>query len=345
MTGAWRHNAAMGDSTLRQLGDLRGLRVGTAITASAMGDGSAYGAAVAREFNSITPANEMKWASVEPARGEFSWSGADATIAFARAHDQVVRGHTLVWHRQLPSWLTSGSFTAAQILRLMTEHVMTEAGRYAGEIVAWDVVNEPFNEDGTFRASIFEQASDGPDYIALALRAARAADPAAKLYLNDYNIEGINAKSTAMLDLATALREQGVPIDGVGIQGHVILGQVPSDLAENLARFVAAGFEVCLTEIDVRIPLADGEATPAQLAEQAADYAKIADVCLAVPGCAGATVWGFTDLDSWIPRAFPGYGAAALLDATLSPKPAYLAMRRALSSAGHGDESGARPDS
>jgi endo-1,4-beta-xylanase len=212
----------------------------------------------------------------------------------------------------------------------MTEHVATEAGRYAGEILAWDVVNEPFNEDGTFRTSIFEQASNGPDYIAMALHAARRADPAARQYLNDYNIEGINAKSTAMRNLATSLRAQGVPIDGIGIQTHVILGQVPSDLAANLARFTAAGFEVCLTEIDVRIPLAGGEATPDQLAEQGADYASIVEAGLAVRGCVGVTVWGFTDLDSWIPRAFPGQGAADLLDASLSPKPAYLAMQRTL---------------
>jgi endo-1,4-beta-xylanase len=322
------------EATLRQLGDRCGLHVGTAIRARTTSDNVAYGAIAAREFNSITPANEMKWASVEPAREQFDWSGADATIAFARAHDQVVRGHTLVWHRQLPGWLTSGGFTGRQVLELMTGHVATEVGRYAGEIVAWDVVNEPFNEDGTFRTSVFEQASNGPDYIETALHAARSADPAARLYLNDYNIEGINAKSTAMLDLATSLRRQGAPIDGVGIQTHLILGHVPADFAENIDRFAAAGFEVCLTEIDVRIPLDGGEATPAQLAEQAADYAKIVEACLAVRGCVGLTVWGFTDLDSWIPRAFPGHGAADLLDANLGPKPAYLATRQTLATAG-----------
>jgi endo-1,4-beta-xylanase len=318
--------------TLRELGDRRGLQMGTAVrTGSLSGDSAAYAAVAAREFNSITPANAMKWASVEPLRGEFDWSGADEIVAFARAHGQVVRGHTLVWHNQLPSWLTGGDFSGPEVLQLMTEHIAVEAGRYAGQIAAWDVVNEPFNEDGTFRTSIFERASNGPDYIAMALHAARQADPAARLYLNDYNIEGINAKSTAMLDLATSLERQGVPIDGVGIQGHVILGQVPSDVAENIARFVAAGFEVCLTEIDVRIPLTDGLATPAQLVEQAADYAKIVEACTADQGCVGATVWGFTDLDSWIPGHFSGYGAADLLDASLSPKPAYFAVRRALS--------------
>ena len=331
-------------ATLRRLGDLRGLQVGAAIRASTLSDNGSYGAVAAREFNSITPANEMKWASVEPARGQFDWSGADATVAFARAHDQAVRGHTLVWHRQLPAWLSGGGFTGPELLQLMTEHVEIEAGRYAGEIVAWDVVNEPFNEDGTFRTSIFEQASNGPGYIATALHAARRADPAARLYLNDYNIEGINAKSTAMLNLATSLQRQGVPIDGVGIQTHVILGQVPPDFAANVARFAAAGFEVCLTEIDVRIPLTAGEATPAQLAEQAADYAAIVEACLAVRGCVGVTVWGFTDLDSWIPRAFPGHGAADLLDESLGPKPAYFAVRRTLAAGGSMDGSRVTPD-
>ena len=178
---------APAEPTLRQLGDLRGLHVGTATRASTLTGDAAYGAVAAREFNSITPANAMKWASVEPERGEFDWSDADATVAFARAHDQVVRGHTLVWHNQLPSWLTSGGFTGPQVLQLMTEHVATEAGRYAGQIVAWDVVNEPFNEDGTFH-SLNDAVSIR--YALEALAAARDIGPVPYIRGNGADVAG-----------------------------------------------------------------------------------------------------------------------------------------------------------
>jgi endo-1,4-beta-xylanase len=209
----------------------------------------------------------------------------------------------------------------------MRQHIATEAGRFAGKVISWDVVNEPFNEDGTLRSDIFEQATGGPGYIAMALTAAHQADPNAKLYLNDFNIEGVNAKSTAMLNLVTSLKQQGVPIDGVGLESHFILGQVPSTMQQNIARFVAAGVAVWITELDDRITL---PASTANLATQANDYAQVVTACLAVTGCVGITVWGFTDLDSWIPGAFPGQGAGDVFDSNIDPKPAYSSVLRAL---------------
>jgi endo-1,4-beta-xylanase len=321
--------AAAAPTTLRQAADVLGLKVGTAVTASTLTGNAKYGATTAREFNAITPGNEMKWGSIEPTRGQLDWTGADATVAFATANNQVVRGHTLLWHNQLPGWLTSGGFNAADLTAIVHQHIATEVGRYKGRLISWDVVNEPFNEDGTLRSTVFSTTL-GPGYIADALTQARAADPAAKLYINDFNIEGINAKSTAMLNLVTSLKQQGVPIDGVGIQTHLILGQVPSDFAQNIARFTAAGFDVWLSEVDVRMTL---PATPAMLAQQASDYTKIVNACLSVKRCVGITVWGFTDLDSWVPGTFPGQGAADIFDTNMDPKPAYSAVLTALGGA------------
>jgi endo-1,4-beta-xylanase len=309
---------ALAATTLRQLADAKHLRIGTAVTAGNLTGNAKYASTAAAQFNALTPGNEMKWGSVEPTRGHFNWSGADQVVVTATANNQVVRGHTLVWHNQLPSWLTSGSFTGPQLLQIMQQHIATEVGRYAGKLISWDVVNEPFNDDGTMRSTIFSQAI-GPSYIAAALTAARQADPTAKLYLNDYNIEGINAKSTAMLNLVTSLEQQGVPIDGVGIQTHLILGQVPSDFAQNMARFAALGLDVWLSEVDVRMNL---PADVAKTAQQAADYSKIVNACLAVSRCVGITVWGFTDLDSWVPSTFPGQGSADIWDQNIDPKPA-----------------------
>jgi endo-1,4-beta-xylanase len=307
---------ALAATALRQLADARNLKMGTAVTASTLTGNAKYGSTAAAEFNALTPGNEMKWGSVEPNRGQFNWSGADQIVATATANNQVVRGHTLVWHNQLPGWLTSGSFTGPQLLQIMQQHIATEVGRYAGKLISWDVVNEPFNDDGSMRSTIFSQGI-GPSYIASALTAARQADPNAKLYLNDYNIEGVNAKSTAMLNLVTSLKRQGVPIDGVGIQTHLVLGQVPSDFAQNIARFAALGLDVWLSEIDVRMNL---PADTTKTAQQASDYSQVVHACLAVSRCVGMTVWGFTDFDSWVPSTFPGQGSADIWDSNIDPK-------------------------
>jgi endo-1,4-beta-xylanase len=323
---AVRAHPAAAASTLRSAADARGRAIGTAVQAGALSSDAKYSAGVAREFNAVTPENEMKWDSVEPTRGQLNFAAADAIVASAMANSQRVRGHNLIWHQQLPNWLTSGGFTAAQLNTILQQHIATEAGRYAGKIAAWDVVNEPFNEDGTLRSSIWQQ-NLGQGYIATALTAARAADPAARLYLNDFNIEGVNAKSTAMLNLVTSLKQQGVPIDGVGLESHFILGQVPSTLQQNIARFAALGVDVWITELDVRMTL---PADATKLAQQASDYTAVVNACLAVARCVGVTVWEYTDKLSWVPGAFSGQGAADLFDANIDPKPAYGAVLQAL---------------
>jgi endo-1,4-beta-xylanase len=326
---ALRSQPVLAASTLRQAAEARGIKFGTALTATGnLTSNAAYMNVAATQFDAVTPGNEMKWGTVEPTQGQFNWAGADQIVAFAQAHNQAVRGHNLVWHSQLPNWVNSTNFpTSSGVLTLMQQHIATEAGRFKGKVISWDVVNEPFNEDGSPRSDIFEQATGGLGYIATALTAARQADPNAKLYLNDFNIEGVNAKSNAMLSLVQSLKQQGVPIDAVGFESHFILGQVPSTLQQNIQRFVAAGVSVWITELDDRINL---PASSANLAQQATDYANVVKACLAVTGCVGITVWGFTDLDSWVPGAFPGQGAADIYDNNIAPKPSFNSTLTAL---------------
>ncbi|MFI6039727.1 endo-1,4-beta-xylanase [Streptomyces sp. NPDC051315] len=312
------------DAPLRDLAAAQGRVMGTAVTGSKLT--GTYGDIAGREFNWLTPGNAMKWGSVEPAQGSFNWAEADQIVDFAEAHGQEVRGHTLVWHSQNPSWLTNGSWTPAQLNTLLQNHIDTEVGRYKGRVAAWDVVNEPFDEDGTYRSTLWYD-NLGADYIATALTRARAADPAAKLYINDYNVEGVNAKSTALYNLVRSLKERGVPIDGVGLQAHLILGQVPSTLQQNIQRFADLGVDVAITELDIRMQLPSDSA---KLTQQAADYKAVMNACLAVSRCTGVTVWGFTDSDSWIPSTFPGQGAATPYDENYAPKPAYHAIAEAL---------------
>ena len=167
----------------------------------------------------------------------------------------------------------------------------------------------------------------GPAYIADALTTAHAADPTAKLYLNDFNIEGMGTKSNAMFSLVQSLKQQGVPIDGVGFESHFILGQVPSTMQANMARFAALGVDVAVTELDDRIQL---PASSANLTQQASDFSAVVNNCLAVSRCVGVTQWGIGDADSWIPGAFSGMGAATMYDQNYQPKPAYTAVQNAL---------------
>ena len=167
-------------------------------------------------------------------------------------------------------------------------------------------VSEPLNDDGSFRSDVFFNTL-GSGYIATALRAARAADPNAKLYINDFNIEGSGAKATAMMNLVRSLQQQGVPIDGVGFQCHFIVGQIPSTFQQNLQAFTNLGIEVAITELDVRMTL---PSTPALLQQQKQDYQTVIQACIAVARCVGITLWDWTDKFSFVPSTFPGMGAA-----------------------------------
>ncbi|MFC8536147.1 endo-1,4-beta-xylanase [Streptomyces sp. NPDC057249] len=318
-------------TTLGSLGLRSGVRIGTAVDMAALADDAPYRAKAASEFSSVTPENVMKWEVVEPNRGQYDWKAADELVDFARANGQLVRGHTLLWHNQLPAWLTTGDFTADELRAILRKHITDEARHFKGRIWQWDVVNEAFNEDGTLRDSIWLQKL-GPGYIADAFRWAHAADPKAKLFINDYNIEGVNAKSTALYDLVAKLRKQHVPIHGVGIQGHLsVQYNAPHDIAENMKRFDDLGLETAITEADVRIPM-PSDSTKQEA--QAEGYDVLLRGCLLTRKCTDFTVWGFTDTYSWVPDTFEGEGAANLFDEDYKAKPAYFALRDDLLLAG-----------
>ena len=301
-----------------------GLRIGTAVDTDVLAADAAYRQTIIDQFSTVTPENVMKWQLVEPVQGQFDYAAADGLVRFAQRHDDKVRGHTLVWHNQLPNWLTGGSFTNEQLRDLLRKHITDEVTHFRGKIWAWDVVNEAFNEDGTLRDTIWRTAL-GDGYIADAFRWAHRADPDAKLFYNDFNIEGVNAKSDAVYNLVNQLRAEGVPIDGVGIQGH--LGAqfgFPGQVTENLQRFADIGVDTAFTEVDVRMVLPPDDQ---KLAIQADYYSRLMQSCLTVRRCVSYTVWGFTDAHSWVPGFFTGQGAACLYDENLQPKPAWFALR------------------
>ncbi|UWE11275.1 endo-1,4-beta-xylanase [Actinacidiphila bryophytorum] len=316
-------SSAQAATSLRTLAEAQGRYFGTALTAGDLSNTGETTIANA-QFDMVTPGNEMKWDTTEPSSGHFNFGPGDQIANYASAHNMRVRGHNLVWHAQLPSWVSN--LPSNQVQGAMDNHITTEVSHYKGKIYAWDVVNEPFNGDGSFVNDAFYRAM-GSNYFAEALRTAHAADPAAKLYINDYNIEGQNAKSNAMYNLAKSLLAQGVPLGGIGFESHFIVGQVPSDFRANMQRFADLGLDVAVTELDDRMQL---PASSSGLQQQATDYGNIVKDCLAVSRCVGVSQWGVDDANSWIDGTFPGYGAATMYDRNFQPKAAYYSTVTAL---------------
>jgi len=283
----------------------------------------------AQQFNMLTPGNEMKWDTTQPSPppAAFNFTPGQNIVNYAVAHNERVRCHNLVWHSQLPGWVSS--LPTNQVQGAMENHITNEVNAYKGECYAWDVVNEPFNDDAnaTPRADAFFNAM-GIGYIADALKTAHAADPNAKLYLNDYNIEGMNAKSNAMFSLAQSLLQQGAPLNGIGFESHFIEGQNPSGMQANMQRFANLGLDVAITELDDRFT--NLPPSNAGLQQQATEFSNTVKACLGVTRCVGVTQWAIGDADSWVPGAFSGQGAATMFDQSYNPKPAFTAVQTAL---------------
>ena len=297
------------------------------------------------EFGSLTAENDMKWAELHPEPDVYDFSGADAVVAFAKANGQEVRGHTLLWHSQNPEWVTeaSATWTCAEARDVLEDHVRTVVGRYAGEIYEWDVINEVMQDEwdaGGVRlrteANPFLEAcsADPVGLIGDVFRWAHEADPEAVLFMNDYNAEGINAKTDAYYELAKELLADGAPLQGFGAQAHLSLQyEFDESMQANFERFADLGLKVAVTEADVRMPLGDdGEPTAEQIAQQADRYDGLLQACLNVAACTSFTVWGFDDARSWVPGVFPE-GYATIMTEDFEKKPAYDALLAGLTDA------------
>ncbi|WSC18116.1 endo-1,4-beta-xylanase [Streptomyces brevispora] len=307
-------------TTLGASAAAKGRYFGTAVAAGHLGE-SAYASTLDTEFNMVTPENEMKWDAVEGTRNSFGFGPADQIVSHAQGKGMKVRGHTLVWHSQLPGWV--GGLGADDLRSAMNNHITKVMDHYKGKIYAWDVVNEAYQDgsSGARRSSPFQDKL-GSGFIEEAFRTARAADSGAKLCYNDYNTDGQNAKSNAVYAMVKDFKQRGVPIDCVGFQSHFNSNSpVPGDYQANLQRFADLGVDVQITELDIE---GSGSA-------QAASYTKVVNACLAVSRCAGMTVWGVTDKYSW-----RSSGTPLLFDGNYGKKPAYTAVLTALGGSGGG---------
>jgi endo-1,4-beta-xylanase len=282
------------EPSLREAAQSSGILIGTAVRPAQLSE-AAYASTLAREFNMLEPEDALKWETVHPQPQTFDFSQADEIIDFAARHGMKVRGHTLVWHRQNPKWLTEGKFTSAELAEILERHIKTVVTHYQGKIFAWDVVNEAFDElhPGKLRSTIWrdqpgisvagndvatsrepraasnharsqlEARSSQPDsskqsyfYIEQCFRWAHEADPQALLFYNEAEAEAVNPKSDAIYAMVRDFRQRGVPIDGVGLQMHI--SNLRADIASitaNIKRFTALGVQVHITEMDVALPV------------------------------------------------------------------------------------------
>jgi len=307
-------------------GATRRVPLGTALTWSTAQSDSSYATAALREFDSFTPENEMKMSVVEPEPGRFSFAAADAMVDFATTHGKEVHGHALVFDKQTPSWVAR-YLDPKHVEAAMRDYIQAVMTRYRGRVREWDVVNEPFDATGRYRNTFWYQRL-GPRFVELAYEFARAADPTAKLYFNEYDAERPGPKREAVLNLVRKLKQRGL-IDGVGLQMHTALGREPSQaqLEDTMRRYESLGLEVQVTEMDVLARLDGSPATLTdRLAWQAAIYSATARACETVTACKRFTVWGVSDRFSWL-----GIDELPLLlDAEYRPKPALDAVTHAL---------------
>lgn len=286
---------------LAQYAEASGRIYGSAVRWTKLSSVAEYRRAIVEECGAVVPEYEMKWGAVEHVRGQPNYSAADSIVAFAKKNKMAVRGHAAIWGTNLPPWLGEAMRTGdpKEILKARVQSVMS---RYAGSVLQWDVVNEAIepmhNEPDGLRKNLFFDAI-GPDYIALAFRAAREADPAAKLYYNDYGVEYNHPKQEprrkAILALLRRLISDGVPIDGFGIQSHLLLSAHFSEeiFGSFLAEVSDLGLDIMLTELDVNdsslidIPLMRSRIAAAHVSE----YLKVA---FANPKVKGMLTWGIS---------------------------------------------------
>jgi endo-1,4-beta-xylanase len=327
-----RAGEASGTPTLRELAQQRGFRIGAAVAMPLL-DNAEYRQTLSREFNLCVAENAFKMESLRPARDRFDFQQVDRLCAFAQTNRMKLRGHTLVWHQQMPWWLSQGHWTRDEALGIMKDHITTVMQHCQGKVYAWDVVNEAISDQGPdhpIRPDSFWTRVVGTDYVEKAFEFARAADPQAILYYNDYSNEGMDSKSEAVFQLVKRLKAKGL-VDAVGWQCHLASGwKAGAAQARNAERLAKLGLDISITELDFRITL---PVTPKKLQMQAESYRSAMRFCLSQPNIKALVMWGFTDKSSCVPYFFKGAGAALIFDEQYQPKPAYEALREELTKA------------
>lgn len=329
--------------------------IGVALNTSMVNGGRPRESEIAAsQFSSLTAENDMKWQGIHPQPEHYDFHAADAYVEFGKKNNMAVIGHTLVWHSQTPDWVFQGEngkpASRELLLKRMHDHIQTVVGRYKGRIKGWDAVNEAVADGGPaiLRDSPWRRII-GEDFLDYAFRYAHEADPQAELYYNDYGMENPDKRRRA-IEMLRGLIKRGVPITGVGTQGHYSLGGPPvAEVERTIRDFSALGLKVMVTELDVDVLPSRGysgiadisrreavdpalnpytEALPDDMQQKLAlRYGELFDVFLRHrKDITRVTFWGLDDGQSWL-NHFPIPGRtnhALLINRDLLPKPAFF---------------------
>ena len=315
------------DERLRTLGAAADLHVGAAVNVGQLLRDEAFQRAVTSQFDMVVAENAMKFKRLHPHPTTFAFDRADAFVDFAAKHQLKVRGHTLIWYGTA-KWVRDGEdWDRESLLAVMENHITTVVGHFRGRVHYWDVVNEAISGYWGLRRNVWTK-NIGEDFIDRAFWAAHRADPEAQLFYNDFRVEGLNPKADRLYRLVRDLKARGVPVHGVGLQGHMHFS-LPSraKLIAHLERLASLGVEIHFTEVDLGIP---EPVTNGKRIKQAIRYHRLMDACLAVPACTAVVFWGVRDSDSWIPKFFKTYQEPLLFDEQFQPKLSYFAVLDAL---------------
>jgi endo-1,4-beta-xylanase len=340
-----------GSNSLKAHASRRGLIAGAAVVVQVLQRDPALQELIAEQYGILVPEGELKWRALRPSSPTYDFAASDTLFAFAAKHHMLVRGHTLVWHNSVPDWLRDGA-TGLDVRQLLVDHIKTVMGRYRGRVHSWDVVNEAIlpadgQADG-LRKSFWYDAV-GPDYIELAYRTARDADPHAKLTYNDYGVEYDSEEDAArrknILALLQHMQHNKIPIDAVGIQAHIKAGSsypIGAGLSDYIESIRTMGLEVYLTEMDVNeddLAFDDIARRDQAIAET---YRQFLEVALASPALKLMLTWGVSDRRTWLNdgpthhRKQPNRPQRSLpFDAQYRPAPAYFAIRDCFDKAPH----------
>ena len=314
---------------------MHGIFIGAASQAQLLKSNAEYSKLFREQYSLTTAENACKWGPIHPSRDMYTWGRCDAVFEAAEAAGQAVRGHNLCWHTENPSWLTNGNLSAATLSEVLREHVTAVVQHYGTRAYCWDVVNEAI-ADGTNASQFLKPSAPWypavGDYIDVAFKAARAADPTrqVKLFYNEYSAEGMTPKSDKVYQLVKGMIDRKIPIDGVGLQMHINLDSYQEspaflkDVAQNMARLHELSLEVHITEMDIKcVPKGSTKTCTSELLlRQAKLYANLLRVCLDAPNCKAFETWDFIDKYSWI-----GESSAPLPWASdYTAKPAVSAM-------------------
>jgi endo-1,4-beta-xylanase len=291
-----------------------------------------YGNLVAQEFSSLTAENSMKFSALQPEQRKWTFSDADAIVAFAQKYHMRVHGHNLVWAKDAtnPKWVNDFKGDRAAWLNILKTHITTVVSRYKGKIASWDVINEGIDRTGALVDNVWLR-NIGRDYLGYAFKYAHAADPNAKLFYNDYDQEFGGAKMNTIMSLIAESKKNGVPLQGIGFQGHTVMRIEPERFYNNMKLVADAGMLVHLSELDISVRYNQPDTfpiTPAIASEQAAKFKAIVKAYMtAVPKNLqfGITTWGLSDFNSYLNHGYPNsdHDYPLLFDKNYNPKPAY----------------------